>query len=92
VIAPKLNEQDIEDIPKHLRKDIEFLFVERIEEVLEHALEPESGSPNGAGPRRSPARRKAAASGDGVRARRPRAPARAKGAGSDVKSKRRRSK
>jgi ATP-dependent Lon protease len=93
VIAPKLNEQDIEDIPEHLRKDIEFIFVERIEEVLEHALEPESGSPNGAGPGRTPARRKAAASGDGVRARRPsRAPARAKGAGSDLKSKRRRSK
>ena len=34
VIAPKLNEQDIEDIPEHLRKDIEFIFVERIEQVL----------------------------------------------------------
>jgi Lon protease (S16) C-terminal proteolytic domain len=108
VIAPKLNEQDIEDIPEHLRKDIEFIFVERIEEVLEHALEPESGSPNGAGPGRA-ARGKAAAgdgvrarrkatSDDGVRARKPAGgvragrPARAKGAGSDVKAKRRRSK
>ena len=40
VIAPKLNEQDIEDIPEHLRKDIEFIFVDRIEQVLEEALEP----------------------------------------------------
>jgi ATP-dependent Lon protease len=34
VIAPKLNEQDIEEIPEHLRKDLEFIFVERIEQVL----------------------------------------------------------
>jgi ATP-dependent Lon protease len=105
VIAPKLNEQDVEDIPEHLRKDIEFVFVERIEQVLEEALEPETGGPNGAGPRRA-TRRKAAAAGDGVRTRRKapasgagvrggrtsRAPARAKGAGGEIKPKRRRSK
>src|SRR4030095_7225552 len=92
VIAPKLNEQDVEDIPEHLRKDIEFVFVERIEEVLEQALEPESGGPNGAAPRGAAPSRKAATGSDGVRARRSRAPARAKGAGADIKSKRRRSK
>jgi ATP-dependent Lon protease len=103
VIAPKLNEQDVEDIPEHLRKDLEFVFVDRIERVLEEALEPETGGPNGAGPRRA-SRPKAAAGGDGVRSRRkaraagdgvrggrtPRAPARAKSAGSDIKPKRRR--
>jgi ATP-dependent Lon protease len=50
VIAPKLNQQDIEDIPAHLRKDIEFIFVDRIEQVLREALVPEAGR-NGAGPR-----------------------------------------
>jgi ATP-dependent Lon protease len=50
VIAPKLNQQDIEDIPAHLRKDIEFIFVDRIEQVLREALVPEAGQ-NGAGPR-----------------------------------------
>ena len=64
VIAPKLNEQDVEDIPEHLRKDIEFIFVERIEQVLEHALEPKTGGPNGARPRA--ARRETATSGDGA--------------------------
>jgi ATP-dependent Lon protease len=59
VIAPKLNQQDIDDIPGHLRKDIEFIFVERIQQVLREALVPAAGQ-NGAGPRdraRSAARR-----------------------------------
>jgi ATP-dependent Lon protease len=59
VIAPKLNQQDIDDIPAHLRKDIEFIFVERIQQVLREALVPAAGQ-NGAGPRdraRSAARR-----------------------------------
>jgi ATP-dependent Lon protease len=38
VIAPKLNEQDIEDVPEHLRASISFRFVEQIGEVLEIAL------------------------------------------------------
>ncbi len=40
VIAPALNEQDIDEIPEHLRKDLEFKFVSEIGEVLEVALEP----------------------------------------------------
>jgi ATP-dependent Lon protease len=39
VIAPKLNESDVEEIPEHLRRDLEFRFVETIDEVLEIALE-----------------------------------------------------
>jgi ATP-dependent Lon protease len=39
VIAPALNEQDVDEIPQHLRKDLEFRFVETIDEVLEAALE-----------------------------------------------------
>jgi ATP-dependent Lon protease len=38
VIAPALNEQDIDDIPEHLRKTIEFVFVQTVDEVLEAAL------------------------------------------------------
>ena len=38
VIAPKLNEPDVEDFPEHLRKDIEFVFVDTIDEVLDVAL------------------------------------------------------
>ena len=69
VIAPKLNEQDIEDIPEHLRKDIEFIFVDRIEQVLEEALEPQNGRRNGAAaatPARAP-RARSAPSRDGRR-------------------------
>ena len=39
VIAPALNEQDIDEIPEHLRKDIDFRFVSEIGEVLEAALQ-----------------------------------------------------
>ncbi|MFL5903722.1 MAG: endopeptidase La [Solirubrobacteraceae bacterium] len=40
VIAPKLNERDCEDFPEHLREDVEFRFVEHVEDVFELALEP----------------------------------------------------
>jgi ATP-dependent Lon protease len=46
IIAPALNERDIEDIPEHLRNDLDFVFVEEIGEVLTVALEPQ-GSANG---------------------------------------------
>jgi ATP-dependent Lon protease len=39
VIAPARNEQDIDEIPEHLRKDLEFVFVSEIGEVLEVALQ-----------------------------------------------------
>ncbi len=50
VIAPSLNEQDVDDIPEHLRKDLDFHFVSRIEQVLEIALAARTA-------RRRPARR-----------------------------------
>jgi ATP-dependent Lon protease len=55
VIAPAMNERDIEDIPEHLREDLEFVFVEDIHEVLDVALEtPQSSN----GRRRARARSK----------------------------------
>ncbi|MBM3296048.1 MAG: endopeptidase La [Candidatus Aminicenantes bacterium] len=41
VILPQANKKDLVDIPKALRRDIEFLFVENIRQVFEHALSPE---------------------------------------------------
>jgi ATP-dependent Lon protease len=67
VIAPKLNEQDTEEIPEHLRKDLEFIWVERMEEVLENALAEPPGS-DGRGP--GSKKEKASASADGARRRR----------------------
>jgi ATP-dependent Lon protease len=53
VIAPELNQQDIDEIPEHLRQDLEFIFVSEIGEVLETALEapPRSRSSDGRAPR-----------------------------------------
>ena len=39
IIAPALNENDIEDIPEHLRKDLDFVFVSEIGQVFDQALE-----------------------------------------------------
>ena len=39
VIAPALNEQDVDEIPEHLRKDLEFKFVSTVDEVLAAALQ-----------------------------------------------------
>jgi ATP-dependent Lon protease len=38
MILPKDNEKDMEDIPENTKKDIEFKFVERVEEVLKMAM------------------------------------------------------
>jgi ATP-dependent Lon protease len=53
IIAPDLNEADIEEIPEHLRNKLDFHFVGQIDEVLEIALEPV----NGAAPARRPGRK-----------------------------------
>ncbi len=39
VIAPALNEGDVEEIPEHLRSKLSFVFVDDVRQVLEAALE-----------------------------------------------------
>ena len=48
VVAPALNEPDIDDIPEHLRKKIEFIFVDNLNKALAETLEPPPSS-NGRG-------------------------------------------
>jgi ATP-dependent Lon protease len=38
VIVPERNRGDVAEIPEHERKDLEFVFVDRVEKVLEAAL------------------------------------------------------
>jgi len=40
VILPKRNEQDLEDVPAAIRQEMRFVFVDSVDEVLAHALEP----------------------------------------------------
>jgi ATP-dependent Lon protease len=40
VILPKRNEKDLDDVPESVRKAMTFHLASRVEEVLEHALEP----------------------------------------------------
>ncbi|MCA9899135.1 MAG: AAA family ATPase, partial [Anaerolineales bacterium] len=39
-VLPKKNERDLENIPEKLREDLEFVLVEKVNEVLEAALHP----------------------------------------------------
>ena len=39
ILLPKRNEKDLEDIPEQARKEMRFIFVETMEDVLEYALE-----------------------------------------------------
>jgi ATP-dependent Lon protease len=46
VILPAWNRKDLEDIPKHVQKEIRFHFVDRMMDVLELALTPEKRRPH----------------------------------------------
>ncbi len=41
VLLPKRNEKDLEEIDKSVKKELEFTFVESIDEVLQFALDPD---------------------------------------------------
>jgi ATP-dependent Lon protease len=59
VIAPRENEADVDEIPEHLRRKLEFRFVDEIGEVLAIALDSGDGRRNGRvarSGRRAPAR------------------------------------
>jgi ATP-dependent Lon protease len=45
VILPKRNEKDIDDVPETVREKMTFHLASRVEDVLEHALEP-AGKPS----------------------------------------------
>jgi ATP-dependent Lon protease len=38
VIIPKRNRKDLEDIPKYIKKDMEFIFAETVDDVFKAAL------------------------------------------------------
>jgi ATP-dependent Lon protease len=38
VILPKKNEKDLEEVPEQVKKDMQFHFVQRMDEVIQLAL------------------------------------------------------
>jgi ATP-dependent Lon protease len=44
VIIPKRNKKDLEDIPKYIKKDMEFVFADTMDDVLKIALKKTSNS------------------------------------------------
>ena len=53
VMLPKRNEIDLEDVPDEVRKDIEFVYIDTIDEAIETALKPKKKRKS-----RSPSRKK----------------------------------
>ncbi|HYZ81592.1 MAG TPA: endopeptidase La, partial [Solirubrobacteraceae bacterium] len=47
VIAPRRNEADLEDIPEHLRKGLQFMWVDQVGEVFDQALDGRRRRPAG---------------------------------------------
>jgi ATP-dependent Lon protease len=45
VILPRRNEKDLEDVPDSVRSEMHFIYVDTMDEVLEHALEPRETAP-----------------------------------------------
>ena len=61
VVAPALNEPDIDDIPEHLRKEIDFIFVDNLNKALAETLEQpasRNGRPGSSRPSKSSRSRK----------------------------------
>ncbi|MBW2411536.1 MAG: endopeptidase La, partial [Deltaproteobacteria bacterium] len=46
VILPSRNQADLEDLPEEVNETINFIFVDTIEDVIMHALEPIKEDPN----------------------------------------------
>jgi ATP-dependent Lon protease len=44
VIVPKRNEKDLDEVPKHVRRGMEFVFAETMDDVLPAALRFSAGS------------------------------------------------
>ncbi|MGW8323405.1 MAG: S16 family serine protease, partial [Thermodesulfobacteriota bacterium] len=62
VILPKLNRKDSDEIPEHLRKDMNFVFVENMDEVLAIALEGQKSTSSSRAPK-APARKASSSKG-----------------------------
>ena len=58
VILPKRNEKDLDDIPEEIRKEMNFVFANRVDDVLAAALEKEPVPPRTPDGRRTSRRRK----------------------------------
>ena len=46
-MLPARNRKDFEDIPEEVRKALEFVWLERVDEAVEAALEPAKASGDG---------------------------------------------
>jgi ATP-dependent Lon protease len=54
VVLPKRNEPDLKDVPEEARRDLQVVFVERVDELLKETLEPDGGRGAEAGPEAEP--------------------------------------
>ena len=60
VLMPRKNEKDLEEIPDEARRGLEFVFIDRVEEALEHGLTSPPPAPRKAPNKSAPRRKKKA--------------------------------
>jgi ATP-dependent Lon protease len=53
ILLPRRNEKDLEDVPEPVQRAVRFVFVETMDELLEHALEPRDAAAEQAEPDRT---------------------------------------
>ncbi len=58
VLMPRKNEKDLEEIPEQARKGLDFVFIDRVEEALQHALTAPPPAPRKAAASSAPRRKK----------------------------------
>ena len=54
VVLPKRNEPDMKDVPEEARRDLQVVFVERVDELLRETLEPDGSRGAKPGPEAEP--------------------------------------
>ncbi|HJO03780.1 MAG TPA: endopeptidase La [Acidobacteriota bacterium] len=60
VLMPRKNEKDLEEIPEQARRELEFVFIDRVEEAMEHALTSAPPAPRKTTGKSTPRRKKKA--------------------------------
>jgi ATP-dependent Lon protease len=56
VLLPRRNERDLDEVPEEVRREMQFIFVDTVDDILGAALEPKAAARKRAGPGRQKAK------------------------------------
>jgi ATP-dependent Lon protease len=55
-LLPRRNERDLDEVPEEVRREMQFIFVDTVDDILGAALEPKAAARKRAGPVRQKAK------------------------------------